>query len=96
MFNDDPPAADPVSAHDILLTAVETARLLGLSPRTMDKMRNQGRGPKYIVVSCRCIRYRRADIDAWIDARVRHKTTPPCHPARAAARRADTFSIASR
>ncbi len=47
---------------------------LGLTDRTMQKFRQQGGGPRYIVISSRCIRYRRRDLEAWANARVRTST----------------------
>jgi hypothetical protein len=53
-----------------LLTAVETARLLRCSLRTLDRERAEGRGCPFVRMGCR-IRYRRADIESFIVAHVR-------------------------
>ncbi len=47
---------------------------LGLTHRTMQAYRQRGGGPRYIVISSRCIRYRRIDLKAWADARTRSST----------------------
>ncbi len=50
---------------------------LDLSPRTMQAMRQRGGGPQYVLISARCVRYRRADLRAWADRRVRVSTSDP-------------------
>ena len=50
---------------------------LGLTARTMQAMRQRGGGPRYVLISARCVRYRRADLRAWADARVRTSTSDP-------------------
>ncbi len=50
---------------------------LGLTPRTMQAMRQRGGGPPYIVVSARCLRYRRLGLKTWADERVRTSTSDP-------------------
>ena len=50
---------------------------LGLTDRTMQKFRQQGGGPRYIVISSRCVRYRRRDLEAWANARLRSSTSDP-------------------
>lgn len=55
---------------DARLTEYESARLLSLSPRTLQAWRLRGNGPPTVQVSARRIRYRRADLVAWIEARL--------------------------
>ncbi len=50
---------------------------LDLTPRTMQAMRQRGGGPPYIVVSARCLRYRRFGLKTWADERVRTSTSDP-------------------
>ena len=50
---------------------------IGLTDRTMQKFRQQGGGPPYIVISSRCIRYRRRDLEVWANARLRSSTSDP-------------------
>lgn len=52
-----------------LLSEKEAARLLGLTPFALRKWRNQRRGPEFIRLSLRCVRYKLADIKAFIDER---------------------------
>jgi predicted DNA-binding transcriptional regulator AlpA len=55
------------SAFD-LLTQMETAELIKYSPRSLEGLRRKGEGPPYVKLSARSIRYRRADVLAWIEA----------------------------
>jgi len=51
-----------------VLTESETAQLLGgLSVSGLRKWRKTGKGPKYLRLG-RLIRYRRADIEAWLES----------------------------
>jgi hypothetical protein len=53
-----------------LLTQREAASVLRLSPRTLERMRVQGIGPRFVPVANRSIRYRQQDLDAYIASRV--------------------------
>lgn len=57
--------ADPEAA----LTSRQVSVLVGLSPITLDQMRYRGDGPAFFRAGSRHIRYRRADVIAWRDAR---------------------------
>ena len=57
-----------------LLTAAEVARLLRCSLRTLDRERADGRGCPYVRIGRR-IRYRRADVEAFVAAQVRGHAT---------------------
>ncbi|MEA9796209.1 helix-turn-helix domain-containing protein [Xanthomonas campestris pv. raphani] len=45
------------------------AAYLGLSSSALDKMRHEGRGPRYLKIGGRVF-YRQADLDAYLDASV--------------------------
>ena len=60
---------------EILLTEAEAAKLLKFTPRFLQARRTRGDGPAYVHVSSRAIRYRRIDLVAWIEARVRTSTS---------------------
>jgi excisionase family DNA binding protein len=51
---------------DKLLTQQQLADELEVSLRTLERWRQQGTGPAFIRVG-RSPRYRRADIDAWLE-----------------------------
>ena len=57
-----------------LLSEQLAAALLGVTPRTLQSWRPRGSGPRYISISARCIRYRRKDLIAWTEARLRTST----------------------
>ena len=57
-----------------LLTQAEASRLLRLSERTLERLRLQGGGPLYVKCG-RSVRYREADLEKWIDARVDSNTS---------------------
>jgi hypothetical protein len=60
-----PRRTPPVSA--ILLTSGEAATYLGYSSyRTMENFRYRKVGPPYIYLPTGAVRYRQADLDAWV------------------------------
>lgn len=67
--------AHPVSASPpALLTTTEAAVYLNIQPATMEQHRWNGRGPRFVKIG-RSVRYRQADLDAYLDARVFASTT---------------------
>lgn len=59
------------STIDALITTRDlAARLYPASPRTIDRWRTEGRGPRYLKVGRR-VYYRLRDVEAWLDAQVR-------------------------
>ena len=60
-----------------LIAETEAAKFLNLTPRSMQAMRQRGDGPRYVVISSRCLRYRRIGLRAWADARMRSSTSDP-------------------
>jgi len=48
---------------------------LGVTRRAMQQWRLKGTGPKYIRISSRCVRYRRRDLIAFADERLRSSTS---------------------
>lgn len=55
------------------LDTVEAARYLGLQKTTLEAWRSRGEGPQFVKLG-RAVRYRRPDLDAWIESRIRHNT----------------------
>ena len=76
---------------DDLLNSKKAAAFLGVSERTLERLRTAGQGPKYIKFGM-VVRYDPADILAWIKGRKRASTSegsgewqgPRRHKARAA------------
>ncbi len=56
---------------DHLMTPTETAEYLGISTATLAKWRCQGDQPLSFIKAGRLIRYRVADVRAYLDARTR-------------------------
>jgi hypothetical protein len=56
------------------LSALEAADLLGLAPSTIAKLRLSGLGPAYLKLGRR-VRYRVADLEAYMQANRRHSTS---------------------
>ena len=77
-----------------LIDEKPAAAFLGLEPRTTQAMRQRGDGPKYISISARCIRYRRIDLKAWADSRLRTSTSDPGPEAKKAEAESATEGIA--
>ena len=57
--------------HDVLtLTARQAAQYLGVSESALRLWRSRGEGPRYFRAGEKLVRYRRADLDFWIEARL--------------------------
>lgn len=57
--------------HDEWMTAVQAAECIGYAPATLAEWRQRKRGPAYVRSDGAHghVRYRRSDLDAWLDAR---------------------------
>ncbi|MCX5565817.1 helix-turn-helix domain-containing protein [Alcaligenes phenolicus] len=78
------PAAAPIATPaqpPRYLTNDEAAQYLRLSPRTMEKQRVIGGGPKFRKFGRR-VMYAVADLDAWADAHSYEATSDPEYAAR--------------
>jgi len=60
---------------DRLLTENDAAALLGFSVRALQGWRVKGGGPPFVKVSERAVRYRRRDLIAWAEQRIRVSTS---------------------
>lgn len=58
-----------------LITTETAARFVHLTPRKLEAFRQTGGGPRYVRISSRCIRYRRADLRQWAEARLASSTS---------------------
>jgi len=76
--------AEQARKESPFLTTVEAATYVGLSRRTLEKMRTAGNGPIYRKHG-RYVRYHITDLDAWSTARRTNSTSeyggysPPTH-----------------
>jgi len=64
----------------VYLTQEQAGDHLNLSPRTLEKMRSVGGGPRFKKLGKR-IRYTKADLDAWASARSCDSTFDPVYAA---------------
>jgi len=71
-------AADAKKGSPFLNTA-QAAHYVGLSGRSLEKMRRQGRGPRFRKHG-RYVRYHIADLDAWSEANGKSSTAEPDRP----------------
>ncbi len=60
-----------------LIPEKPAGKFCDLTDRAMQKYRQTGDGPRFVRISSRCIRYRRIDLKAWADARMRSSTSDP-------------------
>jgi predicted DNA-binding transcriptional regulator AlpA len=67
-------ASDP-DYLDRLINEKKAAELLGYTVRALQGWRVRGGGPAYVKVSSRSIRYRRRDLVAWAEARLKSSTS---------------------
>jgi len=73
--------AQPTSSNVPHLTQTQAAALLNLSPRTLEKYRVIGGGPKFRKYGTR-VRYTLADLNEWSAARTCESTSDPLYTAR--------------
>lgn len=57
------------SPDQMLLSAKQIAALLGIHPRTVARMAEDGSGPPRIRVSEKRVGYLRSDLEAWLASR---------------------------
>lgn len=64
------------SEEPILLNEKEAAQLLGFKPKTLQGWRTRGHVQlPFVRISKGCVRYRRSDIDAWLEQQLRTSTS---------------------
>ena len=66
-------------SHDAYMTPKEAAEYLRSSPSTLAKRRLTGNSPPFSRIGA-AIRYRKADLDAWMAANIHHSTSDPAKP----------------
>lgn len=63
---------DPIESVELrepLLSQKTVAKLLDLSPRSLEAWRLRGDGPPFVRISKRCVRYRRSEVELWLSSR---------------------------
>ena len=59
---------------DRLCTPIEAGELLGVAAQTLAHWRTRAAGPRYVLLTKRCVRYRLSDIMAWLEGRFQDST----------------------
>ena len=58
-----------------LINEKPAADFINLKPRTLHGFRYRGRGPPFVRISARCVKYRRIDLLRWAESRLRTSTS---------------------
>lgn len=74
----DTAANEPVT---VFLTTEEAGDFLKMSPRTLEKYRTHGGGPRFRKLG-RSVRYKKTDLETWADSRAYDSTYDPAYEAR--------------
>jgi excisionase family DNA binding protein len=61
----------------VLLTERQAADFLRCSPRTLQAWRVRGGAVPFVKLGRRCVRYRKADLERWVDEQRRSSTSDP-------------------
>lgn len=64
-----------MSGEDRLLSEVEAAQLLGLSPHTLNRWRVARKGPPFIKIGARVVKYRLSDLTTWVESQRKQTNT---------------------
>lgn len=59
---------------DNLLTPAQAGHQLGMTVAAMAQLRYLGKGPQFVKLTGRAIRYRQADIDSYVTSRMQSST----------------------
>ncbi|MBB1603829.1 helix-turn-helix domain-containing protein [Variovorax sp. UMC13] len=80
-----PLAAPALAADTAFMNTLEAGAFLRLSPRTLEKLRVNGGGPRFRKLGARVV-YTVVDLRAWADTRILGMTSDPGNPQRASVR----------
>jgi len=59
-----------MTEQESTFTPLKAAKYMGISEASLRLWRSEGKGPRYFRAGEKLIRYRRADLDAWIEDRL--------------------------
>jgi excisionase family DNA binding protein len=65
-----------MTEQESTLTPLKAARYLGISEAALRLWRSEGKGPRHFRAGEKLVRYRRADLDAWIEDRLSAPVAP--------------------
>ncbi len=57
-------------SNENALNEQQAARYLGVSAGTLRLWRSEGKGPRHFKAGEKLVRYRKSDLDSWIEARL--------------------------
>lgn len=63
-----------ITTSPALLSPAQVGVQLGMTTAALAQMRFTGRGPRFLKLTARAVRYRQTDVDAWIAAAERGRT----------------------
>ena len=66
----------PVVSRAVLLTPVQAADILSVSARVLERWRGTGKGPQFVCLNRKSIRYRVEDIEAFVTKSLCLSTAP--------------------
>lgn len=69
-----PMLAEAQTSVPTLLPPAQTAELLGVGIKTLERWRSQGEGPRFVKLSPGTVRYRAVDLNAFIAERIKSNT----------------------
>jgi excisionase family DNA binding protein len=59
-----------MTEQESTLTPLKAAKYLGISEAALRLWRSEGKGPRHFRAGEKLVRYRRADLDSWIEERL--------------------------
>lgn len=59
-----------MTEHQGTFTPKQAGRYIGISEAALRLWRAEGKGPRYFRAGEKLVRYRKADLDSWIEARL--------------------------
>lgn len=62
---------------EALIDEKAAAEHLGVTVRSMQTWRVNGKGPKFVRISRTAVRYRPEDVKAWVEERIKSSTSEP-------------------
>ena len=61
--------------QEVLMMEKDVATFLGVKARTLQAWRLRGKGPPFVKISRRAVRYRRADVECFVEGLIRKSTS---------------------
>jgi predicted DNA-binding transcriptional regulator AlpA len=65
------PVAEGANPLPMLIDEKRVSSMTGIPVRTLQHWRHHQRGPRFVKISARCVRYRLDDVRSWLDEHTR-------------------------